>query len=150
MADFVSCGPVDGMSAIQREFNVASGTTASIAIGDLVVVDNGFAAKVANGGCGAGNIFVGIAISASDETAGTAGTVQVMYHPSGLIVEGIATTPGNLVAGVLFDKVTVDVGVTGDQTIDENDAGALTIWEIFDDSTTTGRVRVVLPWTFAS
>lgn len=150
MADFIYKGVLGGGEPEHKVFNVASGAAASIAIGDLVVVANGYAAKIANGGGGAGNILTGLAISTSTDTVAADGTVEVLFHPSGLIVEGDATTAANLVTGVIFDKVTVDVDGSGNQTIDESNAGAILIYELDSDSATTGRVRVVLPWTLAS
>ena len=151
MPNFEYKGVIAGQEPENRDFNVASGTTSSIVPGDIVVIADGFAAKVANGGAAAGNLLLGLARSTSTETTTAAGTVNVDYHPSGLIVRGVATTPANLAAAVLFDKVTVDVDGNGVQTIDENDAGAILIYDfVGDDFTTTGLIDVVLPFTLAS
>lgn len=149
MADFTYRGVLGGGEPEHKTFDVASGAANSISVGDIVVIANGYAAKVADGGCAAGNILTGLAVSESTDTVAAAGTVDVLFHPSGLIVEGLATTPGNLVAGVVYDKVTVDVS-GGVQKIDENDAGAVLIYELDSDSATTGIVRVVLPFNLAS
>lgn len=152
MADFVGKGAFSGGQAIEYDFGVAAGGSgASIAVGDVVVVANGYAAKVSDGEGTAGQKLA-LAISASDETASADGTVRAAFHPSGLIVEGLATTASNLVTGVLFDSVTFDVS-GGTIKVDEDDAGAgeVLIWEIDSDSATTGVVRVVLPFAlFAS
>lgn len=149
MADFTYRGTVGGDEPEERKFDVASGTTASIASGQIVEIANGFAAVSADGGMAAGNLLTGLAISTSTETASAAGTVTVLFSTGGLIVEGTATTPANLVAAVLFDKVTLDVSASV-QTIDENAAGAMLIYQLDSDSATTGLCRVVLPFTLAS
>jgi len=41
-----------------KVYDVASGTTASIAIGDAVVIANGFAAKIGDGGAPAGMVYM--------------------------------------------------------------------------------------------
>lgn len=147
MADFTYRGTLDGSEPNQREFAVASGTTSSIAIGDPVTIANGYAAKVSDGGGTSGQLN-GLAVSTSTETAGADGTVEVLFSEAGLIVQGTATTPGNLVTAVLFDKVTFDVSGGGDVTVDENDAGGgqILIYELDSDSATTGICRVVIPF----
>lgn len=151
MADFIYKGVLGGSEPEERTFDVVAGGTATIAIGDIVAIANGYAAKVADGGMAAGNGLYGLAISDSDETATAAGTVKVQYSPCGLVVQGTATTPGNLAAGVLFDKVTIDVDGSGNQTVDENDAGAALIYSFVGATyATTGLVKVVLPFTLAS
>jgi len=149
MADFTYRGVVGGGEPEQREFAVASGAAASIAIGDIVEIANGYAAVSADGGMAAGNLLTGLAISTSTDTAAADGVVNVLYSTSGLIVEGLATTAGNLVTAVLFDKVSLDVAA-GVQKVDENAAGAMLIYELDSDSATTGICRVVLPFTLAS
>lgn len=149
MADFTYRGVLGGGEPEHKTFSVASGAANSISVGDIVEIANGYAAKSANGGCAAGNILTGLAISESTDTVAADGAVDVLFHPSGLIVEGLATTAANLVTGVIFDKVTLDVA-GGTQKVDENDAGALLIYELDSDSATTGVVRVVLPFNLAS
>ena len=147
MANFSYAGVVGGGSPEERTFDVASGTTASIAIGDVVVVADGYAALVSNGGGTTGQ-RLGLAKSASTETSTAAGTVLVDFAPQGLIVRGKATTPSNLATALLFDKVTIDVSGST-ITIDENDTtnGACTIWRLIGtDYTTTGLIDAVLPW----
>lgn len=149
MADFTYRGVIGGGEPEQREFAVVAGAAGSIEIGDVVEIANGYAAKSVDGGCAAGNILTGLAISDSTDTVADDGIVIVQYSPSGLIVEGTATTAGNLVAGVLYDKVTLDMAVVT-QNVDENAAGALLIYELDADSTTTGLCRIVLPFNLAS
>jgi hypothetical protein len=112
-----------------------------------VTVANGYAVYGANG-IGASGTLMGWAITASTETSGAAGTVDVMLSPQGLILRGVATTPGNLDASTLYDKVTLDES-TGTQTIDENDPGAngILLYNYpFSDYATTGVVDVVIPF----
>lgn len=147
MANFEYKGTIDGSTPNSRVFDVASGTTASISIGDLVVVADGYAAKVANGGGTTGGRY-GLARSASTETTTAAGSVQVDFSPVGLVLQGVATTPGNLATAFKFDKVTIDVsGAT--QTVDENDTtnGGCTLWDfVGTDYTTTGKCQIVVAW----
>jgi hypothetical protein len=139
MSDFRYVGTVNGAEPTERDFNVVAGTTASIAIGDVVVIANGYAAKVADGGCAAAG-FYGLATSASDETAAANGTVRVQFVVGdALIVRGAPTTASNLAAAILFDRVSMDVDGNGVQTVDENDpnaAYALFIWD-YDDADDT-------------
>ena len=150
MANFTYKGTVGGAEPSEMVCDVVSGTVGSVLDGDAVVVSNGYAVLVPNSGGAAGNGFYGLAKGTSTETLAANGKVTIQFSPSGLVVEGVATTPGNLSAATLFDKVTMDLSGTT-QTIDENDAGALTIWRYPNsDYATTGIIEVVLPWTFAS
>lgn len=142
MADFSYQGTFDGVERSERDFNVANGTTASIAIGDIVTMADGFAAKTGNGEANATG-FYGLAVEASNETTGAAGTVKVVYHTSGLILRGIPSTPGNLDPAILFDRVSLDLdGST--QKVDENDPNAAYSLFIWDYNTTNGTIDVVL------
>lgn len=119
--DFRFRGTLSGEDAISEVKDVKAGTAASIDEGDLVIPDNsnaGYVRKVADGEVITQAYRVYYAISASTETAGADGTVKVMYAP-GMILEGKATTPGNLAQAVIDTKVTVDVSTA--ITIDEND-----------------------------
>ena len=150
MADFTYAGTLDGVEATERNFNVASGSAASIDVGDLVLVANGYAAKMTDGQGTAGNLLIGLAQSISTDTASADGAVKVLFSTSGLVVRGLATTAANLTTAVLFDKVTIDVAA-GVQKVDENDAGAIMVWRYPTSTPTTdGIVEVVLPWTLAS
>ena len=145
MANFQYAGTVGGVSPEVKVFDVVAGTTGSILQGDLVTVDNGYAVLIPNGGGTAAGRY-GLAQTLSTETAGANGKVEVIYCPSGLLVKGKATTPANLAAAVLFDKVSVDLSGTT-QTVDENDpsaAYALTILSY--DNVTDGNVVCQLPW----
>lgn len=147
MANFVYAGTVGNVSPEVRTFDVAAGSAASITQGDLVVIANGFAAKVANGGGTTGGLY-GHALTTSTDTASAAGTVTVLYSPSGLLLEGTATTPANLAAAVLFDKVTIDVS-SGTQTVDENDTtnGGMLLYKfVGTDYATTGKCQIVVPF----
>lgn len=150
MADFVTKGTVDGSPTVTQTFAVVAGGVATIAIGDIVVAANGYAAKVADGGAATAGLY-GKAITASDETASANGTVVVEYSPAGLIVEGDATTPSNIATAILFDLVTLDVDGSGNQTLDENDAGngILRVWSFESDATTTGRIQFVVPFNIS-
>ena len=148
MANFTYAGTVGGVSPESKTFAVASGAAASISIGDLVVIANGYAAKVADGGGVNTSNFYGLATTTSTDTASANGVVNVTFCPSGLIVQGIATTPANLTAAVLYDKVTIDVSGST-QTVDENDTtnGGITIYEfVGTDYATTGLVKVLVPF----
>jgi len=150
MADFVYKGVIGSTTPEHKRFDVASGAAASIDIGDIVAVANGYAAKISNGG-GTGGQLLGLATSVSTDTVAAAGVVDVMFHPNGLVVQGVATTAANLLIGVVYDKVTLDVAA-GVIRVDEDDAGNgnVLIYEIDSDSATTGIVRVALPfqlWT---
>ncbi len=145
MADFRIVGTVDGSEPIQKTFNVASGAAATIAPGDLVVAANGYAAKCADAGCAAAGIY-GMAVSTSTDTVAAAGEVSVVYSANGLIVRGAPTTPGNLAAAIVFDRVTLDVAA-GTQKVDENDPnGILTIVD-YDATSGQETIDVVLTAT---
>ncbi|OPX88985.1 MAG: hypothetical protein A4E53_01718 [Pelotomaculum sp. PtaB.Bin104] len=146
MANFTYQGTVGGVSPETKVFNVvAGGSGGSILQGDLVTVDNGYAALVGNGGGAAAGRY-GLARTTSTETGAVNGTVEVIYCPSGILVKGKATTPGNLAAGVLFDRVSVDLSGTV-QTIDENDPGAAYALTILSyDNATDGNCICQLPW----
>lgn len=140
-------GTLDGNQAVVREFDVKSGTTASIAEGDFVTVDNsnpGYVKTAANGASSALE-WIGVCVKASDETAGADGTCEVAFSPSGLIVRGTPTTPGNLAQSVKLTLVTLDV-TTGTQTIDENDtsSGVLRVLT-YDDTSGEETIDVVCP-----
>ena len=142
-------GTIGGVSPETAVFDVAAGTAGSILQGDLVNLANGYAVLVANGGgVSTGTKLFGLAKTTSTETAGVAGTVEVTYCPSGLIVEGTATTPANLSAATLFDKVTIDLSGTT-MTVDEDDTtnGAILIYKYPEsDYATTGLIQVVVPF----
>lgn len=142
MADFKFAGTMNGTAAETREFAVASGAAASIAIGDLCEVANGYAAKVADGGASSNGRF-GLAVTTSTDTAAADGVVQLMFSPTGLIVEG--TAAGSVATAEEFDRVTLDVDGSGNQTVDEDDAnGVLTIVKVVDS--TNNIVQVSVPW----
>ena len=144
MSDFRYVGTVNGAEPTERDFAVAAGGTATIAIGDVVVIANGYAAKVADGGANAAG-FYGLAISASDETATADGTVRVQFVVGdALIVRGAPTTAGNLAAAILFDRVSMDVDGNGVQTVDENDPGAAYALLIWDYNATDDTIDVAL------
>jgi hypothetical protein len=133
-----------GVGPETKTFQVASGTTASIAIGDVVVVSAGYAAKVANGGMASAGKY-GLAVSASTETSSAAGTVDVQFTPVGLVVKGtLSTTPSqsNLYSGF---KIAVSAGV---QTIDLGNSGVATLWTYSGTGlvSTTTLAHAVLPW----
>jgi hypothetical protein len=136
-------GPA-GVGPETKTFQVASGTTASISIGDAVVVTAGYAAKVANAGMASAGKY-GLAVSASNETASVAGVVDVQFTAVGLVVKGTynaTATQSQLYTGF---KLAVSAGV---QTVDLSNAGVATLWTYSGtgliSTTTTG--HVVLPW----
>lgn len=137
MADFIVRGAV-GMAVAPVKTFTASG---AVEEGDLVVCANGTCAKVADGGAASAGFY-----AVANESAADTETFTASFSPTGLIVEGTATTPGNLATTVVFDKVTIDVNA-GVQTIDENDPnGVVTIYQLFSDSTTTGRCLALIPF----
>lgn len=147
MSDFQYVGTLGGVAYETKNIPVVAGTTSSIAIGQLVTVANGYAALVANGGAASSGRY-GLATTISTETSTADGVVEVQFCPTGLLVQGTATTPGNLAIGVIYDRVTIDVSGSV-QTVDENDPnGVLTILPAtnsvnFPNST---QVVVSVPW----
>ena len=150
--DFRTVGTMDGSQPVTRTFDVKSGAAASIAVGDLVVVDGGNAGYVAGAGNGAASTstWIGRAVSTSTDTASADGVVDVEFSPAGLIVRGTPTTPGNLAQAIKGTKVTLDVS-GGTQTVDENDTtnGILTVLA-YDDTSGEETIDVVVPFTYVS
>lgn len=147
MANFSFRGVVGNNAPETGVFDVVAGAVATIAVGDIVVLADGYAALVANGGGTTGQ-RLGLAISTSTDTVAAAGSVQVMFAPSGLVLQGKATTPGNLTTARKFDKVTIDVSGST-ITVDEDDTtnGAVTIYQYPEsDFATTGIINVILPF----
>jgi len=144
-SDFKTIGTLDGGAPVVRTFDVKSGSAASIAIGDLVIVDGGNAGYVAKAGDGAASTsrWIGKAVTTSTDTASADGVVDVEFHPSGLVVRGLATTPGNFAQAIKNTRVTLDVS-GGVQKVDENDTvnGVLTILA-YDSTLET--IDVVVP-----
>jgi hypothetical protein len=149
MSNFRYVGTVGGVSPEAMECDVAAGTAGSILTGDLVNLANGYAVLVANGGgVNTGTNLFGLATTTSTETAGVAGKVSIMYCPSGLVCEGVATTPANLSIANVFDLVTIDLSGTT-MTVDENDVtnAAIRIMKLVGtDYATTGKVQVIVPF----
>lgn len=140
--NFTYAGTIGGSGVTPevKTFSVASGTTSSILIGDIVVVTAGFAAKVANAGMAAAGKY-GLAVSGSNETSTVAGTVDVQFTPVGLFVNG--TFNGSVVQANLFTGFKIAVsGAT--QTVDLGNAGVATAWSFIAATPTKG--QVVLPW----
>jgi hypothetical protein len=125
---------------------VKSGTTATVKMGDLIVVDASNAGYVSKAPNGASSTltWVGVALGASDETTSADGTVDVRVSKAGLVVELDATTPSNLAQALIGTKVTLDVS-GGVQKVDENDTsnGILTIL-----SYASPKVKVLVPCTY--
>lgn len=151
MSNFRFKGTLNGEQANTVVESVKAGTTASIAIGDLVTPDDGNAGYVKKGANGATStiaVRTYLAVSASNETSGADGTVTLVTAPN-MVLEGTATTPGNIAQAVLNTKVTLDVS-NGVQTIDENDTttGFMRILRpdagVGEYSTTTGIIRVAV------
>ncbi len=145
--DFHVVGTVDGSAPLNREFDVEAGAASTIAAGDLVTVGNaGYVAKAADGAAST-VVWYGLALNASTDTAGADGVVTVAYSPSGLIVRGAPTTPGNLAQAIKYTKVTLDVAA-GVQTVDENDTsnGILSVYA-YDATTGAETIDVVVPYT---
>lgn len=142
--DFQVIGVVGGGQPDQGIFDVASGAATTILKGQLVAINNGYAAVVADSGCASAD-FYGWAAADSSDTVAAAGTVPVIYSTAGLILRGAPTTAGNLAVAILFDRVTIDVSGTT-QTVDENDAGS-GVLTIVDYNSTNSTIDVVLTAT---
>ena len=151
MANFRFKGTLYGAQANTVVESVKSGTTASIAKGDLVTPDDGnagYVKKGANGATATIAVRTYLAVSASTETSGADGTVTLVTAPN-MVLEGTATTPGNIAQAVLNTKVTLDVS-NGVQTVDENDTSTGFMRILRPDegvggySTTTGIIRVAV------
>ncbi len=146
--DFRVVGTVGGDSPVTRVFDVVAGAAASIAIGDLVIVDGSNPGYVAKAGDGASSTssWVGMAVSNSTDTALADGTVEIMFHPSGLVVRGTPDTPGNLAQAIIDTQVTLEMAAA-DQEIDENDTsnGVLTI-VTYDSTSGNETIDVVVPF----
>jgi hypothetical protein len=142
--DFHGVGTRDGGQAVTQEYSVESGAAASISAGDLVIVGNAGYVATAADGASSDDVWVGMALTDSTDTAAADGVVQVMYAPDGLVVRGIPTTPGNLAATILNTFVTLDVAA-GVQTVDENDTtkGVLNVVRY---DTTNGTIDVSVPF----
>ena len=140
-------GTTDGSPVQYRKFDVKAGSAGSIPLGSLVIQDAGNAGyvKFAPDGTNSDSIWIGIASTTSTDTASADGVVEVAYSIAGLVVEGTATTPGNLAQALELTRVTLDVTSTT-QTIDENDT-TKGVMQILPDlwNATTGRLQVVIP-----
>ena len=133
MADFHARGTLSGHQLYGVTKDVKSGAAASIEVGDLVRDDDGnagYVKKCANGDTSTLVPRCYIAVGASTDTVAADGTVQLLTGPQ-MVIEGLATTPANLLQAVIDTKVTLDVAA-GVQKVDEND-------------TTTGFMRILRP-----
>ncbi len=131
-----------GVGPETKTCNVASGTTASIAIGDAVIVTAGYAAKVANTGMTSAGKY-GLAVAPSTETASAIGSCDVQFCPSGLIVNGIASGIPSIANLFTPFRIAVSAGV---QTLDLTTPGVGTLWSPLPTPSTTTSVQVVFPW----
>ena len=140
-----------GVTPATRTFAVASGGTSTVSIGDIVVCSAGYAAKVADGGMASTGKF-GLAVSTSTDTASAAGSVDVMYCPAGLLVNGTLSTSAsqsNVFAGF---KIAVSAGV---QKVDLGNSGVATLTAVGAPGTQSSIVAnavtltqglIALPW----
>ncbi len=143
--DFRQIGTLDGREPVVMEFDVKAGAATSIEDGDLVIVDGsnaGYVKKAADGAASTAE-WIGLAVKDSTDTASADGVVKVALSPVGLIVRGLATTPGNFAQAIKNTRVTLDVS-TGVQKVDENDTvnGVL---RVLDYNTTDSTIDVVVP-----
>lgn len=139
---------------------VKSGAAETIGINDVVIADSNNAGYVTIMGTGAtegdsDETFVGVAVSASTDTATADGYVDIVQPENAgwLELEMKAHTASNLARALVGTKVMSGAGTKGAQTIDENDTtkGVFKILDPHDNKfdTTGGRVRVALnvePW----
>lgn len=149
--DFRTVGTMDGSQPVTRIFDVEAGSAGSIAVGDLVTAGNaGYVAKGANGAANS-VVWIGKAVSDSNETASANGTVEVEFSPAGLIVRGKPTTAGNLAQAIIGTKVTLDVS-SGTQTVDENDTtnGILTVLDYDNSVSGEETIDIVVPFTYVA
>lgn len=111
-----------------HKWKVKSGAAATIAEGDIVIKDGSNAgyAKIAANGSSNTSTYLGIAASASTDTASADGEVLVTSAMN-LVFEGKVTTVANLGRTRVLTRVTLD-GTTGAQNIDEDDTTAGVIW----------------------
>ena len=136
MADFTYQGTVDGSEPVETVFDTSTG---SLAYGDIVEMLNGYAEKVADGGCIVATSWYGLAL----ETENSSSKVRVLHSPAGLILRGAPTTAGNLATAIKFDNVSLDVS-GGVQKVDENDPNAAYALTIVDYNTTNSTIDVMV------
>ena len=142
---FKLAGTLSGVQPTQIKCSVNAGTESSIAPGDLVFIGTGAVAFfLSNGGAVNADGKYGLAVSTSTETAGAAGTVEVVVATD-LLVRGVVSTPANLNSSLLYTKCSVDV-IGGVQSIDEDDAGAMTIVSIVEGGA-EGEITALVPFT---
>lgn len=138
-----------GFKEIDSSYVITCATAAgtSVEVGDPVKLNGNVVTQVATGDPEiATDRLVGIAVSASTDTASAAGTVEVRVPTPGVtIMQAYATTPGNLAEGVRYDTVTFDVSGT-DFTIDEDEGDDADVHGlmIIDFNTDTGIVDFVV------
>ena len=133
MADFHARGTLGGHQLYGVTKDVKSGAAASIEVGDIVRDDDGnagYVKKAANGDTSTLAPRTYIAVKASTDTVAADGVVELLTGQE-MVLEGLSTTPANLLQAVIDTKVTLDVAA-GVQKVDEND-------------TTTGFMRILRP-----
>lgn len=147
VGDFKTVGVVGGNQPEVAVFDVVAGAAASIEAGDLVIVDGsnpGYVKKAADGAASTAR-WVGRAVKASTDTVAADGVVEVEYHPNGLIVRGLATTPGNFAQSIVGTRVTLDVS-TGVQKVDENDTSNGVLEVIRYATISSSDIDVIVPY----
>lgn len=125
---------------------VKSGTTASIQPGYLVIKDgsNDGYWKAAADACDTDTaIKMGIARSASTETASADGTVEIDTAPF-LYVKMKAKTPGSLASTMRGDSFILDV-TSGNYTLDQGTTTKGFLALVNYDNTTDGNCDVIIP-----
>lgn len=145
--DFITIGTLDGSEPVVKEFDVVSGAAASIAVGDLVTIDDGNAGYVKKAADGASSAlqWIGRCVKNSTDTTTAAGVVEVEFSPAGLIVRGAPTTASNLAQAIIGTRVTLDVTASV-QTVDENDitSGVLRVLD-YDSTSGEETIDVIVP-----
>lgn len=140
MANFEIRGTLGNKQPVVDTIKVNAGTDSSIKAGDLVVLNFGRAFWMGNGsGAEQSKGKYAIALRDSTETAAADGTVEIAFATDGLVVRG--KTTGVADDSMLYKSFTIDA-VNRVQTIDEDDAGDITIIKIHED----GDVDAVLPF----
>lgn len=133
-----------GGTPSQGGFLVKAGTAASIQEGYLVIKDGSNAgyAKAAADACDSTAVILGVATSASTETAAADGYVTVQWMQN-LLVEIYAKTPASLAISKLISSYILDV-TSGNYKLDEATTTNGFIRLLSYDNTTDGKCLALI------
>ncbi len=137
-------GGIVGGNPSQGGFLVKAGTAASIQAGYVVIKDGSNAgyAKAAADACDNTAVILGVATSASTETAAADGYVTVTWD-SNLIVEVYAKVPASLATSKLLSSYILDV-TSGSYKLDEATTTNGFLRLLSYDNTTSGKCIAVM------